>query len=176
MMQEEWRLIVDWPDYAVSNLGRVKRITTWGRGKAGAIRKPVFVSGYAAVTLTDRAGRRKLLTIHRLVAAAFLPEPSAPGMEVNHKDADRTNPRLDNLEWVTKSANRQHGYDFGFADAKGEANGYSKLTEAQVLDIRRSGASSRANWPGLAMKHGVSKATIRDVVTGRTWAHLSAAA
>lgn len=172
-MIEEWKDIADWPDYAISNYGRVMRTTTYGRGIAGTIRKPVLVAGYLAVALTNRDGRRKMLHIHRLVALAFLGEPPAPSMEVNHIDADRLNPRLDNLEWMTKGQNRKHGYDVGFAEAKGERNGYSKLTSEQATAIRAEGMD-RAAWPCLAARFNVSKATIRDVATGRTWKHLPA--
>lgn len=170
-MTEVWKEIEGWPDYAVSDLGRVMRTTTYGRGKAGTIRTPVFVSGYAAVTLTHRSGARKLLTIHGLVASAFLGPAPQPNMEINHKDADRKNPALTNLEWMTKGQNRKHGYEVGFADAKGERNGHAKLTEEKVRDIR----SSRLNRYRLAAKHNVSTATIRDVQSGRTWGHLLAA-
>lgn len=170
-MIEEWREISDWPDYAISNLGRVKRTTTYGRGIAGTIRKPVLVAGYPAVALTNRDGRRKMLHIHRLVALAFLGDPPSPDFEVNHIDADRLNPRLDNLEWVTKSQNRKHGFDVGYADAKGERNGYSKLTSDQALVIREEGGDRRS-WLALAEQYGVSVGTVRDVATGRTWKHL----
>lgn len=170
-MTEVWKEIEGWPDYAVSDMGRVMRTTTYGRGKAGTIRKPVIISGYHAVALTHRSGARKLMTIHSLVAKAFLGPPPKPNMEVNHKDADRTNPALTNLEWMTKGQNRKHGYEVGFADAKGERNGHAKLTEGKVRDIR----SSRLNQDRLAAKHDVSVATIRDVQSGRTWGHLLAA-
>lgn len=172
-MMEEWKPIADWPDYAISNHGRVMRTTTYGRGIAGTIRKPVIVAGYLAVALTNRDGRRKMLHIHRLVALAFLGEPPAPDMEVNHIDADRLNPRLDNLEWMTKGQNRKHGYDVGFAEAKGERNGHSKLTTEQATIIRAEGAD-RSNWLGLAERFNVTTATVRDVATGRTWKHLPA--
>lgn len=176
-LTEEWRPVEGWPDYEVSNLGRIKRVTRY-RSKAGAIRKNILLksTGYLAITLTHRSGARKMLLVHRLVAKAFLPPPSSPDMEVNHKDTDRTNPRADNLEWVTRSENRQHGYDVGFCDAVGEANGYSKLTNAAVLEIRRLAKADQSNWAALAARFGVSKATIRDVVTGRTWTHLLRAA
>lgn len=50
--------------------------------------------------------------VHRLVAEAFLPSPPTPEhVEVNHKDGDPTNNRVDNLEWCTKTENVQHSYD-----------------------------------------------------------------
>ncbi|MGU3496363.1 HNH endonuclease [Xanthobacteraceae bacterium A53D] len=172
LMIEEWRPVDDWPDYEVSSHGRVRRTTSWGRATAGAVRKPVFISGYAAVTLTHRSGRRKMMLIHRLVAKAFLPSPPLPRMEVNHKDADRANPRAHNLEWVTPSQNRRHGYIVGKCNAVGEANGYSKLTDDGVRDIRQRACRDRSNWPELAEEFGVSASTVRDVVTLRTWVHV----
>lgn len=171
IMTEEWRTIQDWPDYAVSNHGRIQRITTYGRGVEGTIRKYLIVAGYPAVTLTNRDGRRKLIHAHRLVAFAFIGEPPSPNMEVNHIDADRLNPKLDNLEWVTKSRNRKHGYEVGYANAKGERNGHSKLAHADALTIRAH-SNNRSEWPSLAVRFGVSFATIRDVATARTWKHL----
>lgn len=170
-MIEEWKDIAGWHDYAISTHGRVQRTTTYGRGIAGTIRKPVIIAGYPAVALTNRDGRRKMIHIHRLVAEAFIGPPPAPNMEVNHIDADRMNPRLNNLEWMTKGQNRKHGYDVGFADAKGERNGHSKLTTQQATTIRAEGGD-RETWPILAERFGVSAATVRDVATGRTWKHL----
>jgi HNH endonuclease/NUMOD4 motif len=168
---ERWVEIADWPDYAVSSLGRIKRLTTYGRGIAGTIRKTQKLSatGYQCVALTHRSGRRKLLLVHRLVAMAFLGPPPSPAHEVNHKDADRWNCRLDNLEWMTKGENRKHGYEVGFADARGERNGYASLTWAAVRLIRTEAAPDRSNWPALADRFEVSKTTIRDVVSFRTW-------
>lgn len=169
---EDWRIVADWPDYAVSSLGRIKRITSFGRGLAGSIRKPILTprTGYLMVTLTNRDGRRKMMSVHGLVAEAFLGPRPSPDMEVNHLDADRANPAVSNLEWATRSRNRKHGYDVGFADASGEANGYSKLNDDAVRDIRATGGPGR--WDILAEKHDVSAATVRDVFARRTWKHL----
>lgn len=117
---EQWRLAPEWPEYSVSSLGRIRRNDT-GRIRAAILMKS---TGYLMVTLT-RIGQRKMLAIHRLVALAFLGEPPTKGMQVNHKDSDRANPRLENLEWVTVSQNILHGYRSGRCNAIGEANGYS---------------------------------------------------
>jgi hypothetical protein len=169
---EEWREIDDWPDYAVSTLGRVKRISSYGRGQAGTIRKNLqFKStGYPCVTLTNRDGRRKMVSVHRLVAIAFLGTPPFPGAEVNHKDSDRTNCRVENLEWTTASGNRLHGYEVGACEARGESNGYAKLTESAVIDIRLNAGPGM--WETLAARHRVSAATVRDVAARRTWRHI----
>ncbi|WP_283177609.1 NUMOD4 motif-containing HNH endonuclease [Gemmobacter sp. 24YEA27] len=167
---EEWRLVPDWPEYSVSSFGHIRRNDT-GRMRSAILMKS---TGYLVITLT-RIGRRQMLAIHRLVALAFLGEPPEPGMQVNHKDSNRANARLDNLEWVTVSENILHGYRSGRCNATGEANGYSKLTNAAVIEIRSLARSDRQNFEDLADRFNVSKATIYDVAAHRTWKHVRAA-
>lgn len=169
-MEEQWKQIQQWPNYAVSDKGRVKRLTTRNSGVAGAILSQFLVAGYPSVNLTD-SGKRKSLRIHRLVAEAFLVRPEG-ATEVNHIDASRSNNDLSNLEWVTASGNRQHGYDHGANGAEGERNGYSKLTEDGVRTIRATIPLTKAAQAQLAGEFGVSQATIRDVAARRTWAHI----
>jgi len=88
--------------------------------------------------------------------------------EVNHIDACRSNNVIENLEWITSSGNRYHAYEVGGLCAKGEGNGYSKLNNEKVLKIR---ASSNA-VESLALEFLVSKATIKDVLSRRTWRHI----
>lgn len=67
---------------------------------------------YAVVTYRDDNGNYKIAYVHRLVASAFIPNPdNLP--QVNHKDGNTRNNRVENLEWVTASQNRQHAYDIG---------------------------------------------------------------
>lgn len=163
---EEWRVIADWQDYAVSSLGRIKRLTTRNSGVAGTILAQFLVAGYPAVNLSG-GGRRKSVRVHRLVAEAFIPNENG-GTEVNHIDASRDNNQVKNLEWVSASGNRLHAYSHGKLQAAGENNGYSKLTEPAVAVIRNGGSEA-----GLAAQYGVSVRTIRDVRARRTWDHVS---
>ena len=90
---EEWRQIDD-TVYQVSNLGRIKN-------QAGSILVPRrHTSGYLAISL----GRKQQFLIHRLVAKAFLPPPEE-GFVVDHINRDKTDNRIDNLRWATKSQN-----------------------------------------------------------------------
>lgn len=97
---EEWRPVVDWEErYEVSNLGRVRRLAT-GR----IMRFARHVAGYSNVGLSPGVNTR---TVHRLVGEAFLgPRPS--GHQINHKNGDKTDNRLENLEYVTPSENVRH--------------------------------------------------------------------
>ena len=68
-------------------------------------------NGYLTVDLC-KEGKVKTTLVHRIVAEAFLPNPDGLRF-VNHKDSNRTNNAVSNLEWVTSSENRHHGMEFG---------------------------------------------------------------
>ena len=96
--------------YQISNYGRVKSLNYWG-GKKEGIMKPVpDKNGYLCVGLKNSDDGRKeiCLKIHRLVAIAFIPNPqNLP--QVNHKDEDRTNNCVENLEWCDVRYNLNYG-------------------------------------------------------------------
>lgn len=68
--------------------------------------------GYPCITLRNDEGKRKTFKVHRLLAELFIPNPDNKP-EVNHKDGDKCNNELSNLEWVTHSENIQHAWDTG---------------------------------------------------------------
>lgn len=96
-MIEQWKTIELDKEYEVSNTGKVRKIT--GREvKIGTVQ----VTGYARVMLNQRPH-----LVHRLVATAFIPNPDNLPW-VNHKDMDKQNNDVSNLEWVTPKQNSQH--------------------------------------------------------------------
>ena len=109
-MIEEWRPIEGYEGlYEVSNLGRVRSLDRFyyrlHKGKVLSPTKDRY--GYLTVTLNCN-GKSKTIKIHRLVAQAFLPNPdNLP--QVNHKDEDKTNNNVDNLEWCTAKYNVNFG-------------------------------------------------------------------
>lgn len=100
-MIESWVDIVGYEGlYEVSNLGRIRR--------NGKILKPSKVRhGYLQIALYKN-GIYKRFYIHRLVAYAFIPNPNSYP-EVNHRDEDKTNNTVDNLEWCTHEYNNNYG-------------------------------------------------------------------
>lgn len=92
---EEWREVIDNPNYQVSNTGRVRRN---GHNKDKAVR--VANDGYLKTDLY-MDGKRKTKRINRIVAQAFIPNPENKP-EVNHKDGNKLNNNVSNLEWNTK--------------------------------------------------------------------------
>ncbi|HBQ5645167.1 TPA: HNH endonuclease [Klebsiella variicola] len=173
-MKEEWKVIKGYENYAISNLGRVKRLTSRTCAKAGTILKSVQRSksrAYLSVDLCYEGGKRTEM-VHRLVAIAFLGDPPFANAEVNHIDGDKTNPYASNLEWVTSSANQLHAYDNGLQTAKGEANGRAKLTEIEVMEMRSLHSLSGVEVSMLAEMYGVHPRTALDVVRRKSWAHI----
>lgn len=118
-MEEIWKDIEGYEGlYQVSNLGRVRSLdmvlpcnskgVMSTRVRHGVIRRQhIGHTGYHYVLLLH-GKRRKNFRVHRLVAAAFVPNPlNLP--EVNHKDEDKNNNRADNLEWCTSKYNHNYG-------------------------------------------------------------------
>jgi hypothetical protein len=101
--------------YVVSDQGRVRSLDRWKpyrgsmRSVAGCEISPTKVSGYPRVLLWKNGHGRNAF-IHRLVAVAFLGEPPTPAHQINHKNGDRADARVVNLEWVTASENLKHSY------------------------------------------------------------------
>jgi hypothetical protein len=97
---EEWASIVNYDNYEVSTLGNVRNI------KTGRILKPACKGGYMSIGLSNKS---KCITtqVHRLVAKAFIENPENKP-QVNHKDKNRSNNNLINLEWATGLENNIH--------------------------------------------------------------------
>lgn len=109
---EEWRDIKGYEQlYQVSNLGRIKsleRIDCRGRLVKERIMKPtVLNTGYLQICLSKDCEQNRY-TIHRLVAEAFIPNPDRL-TEVNHKDEDKSNNCVENLEFCDHSYNMNYG-------------------------------------------------------------------
>lgn len=97
--------------YQVSSLGNVKSLNFNNTGKVKLLNNENLVKGYPFVTLSKN-GKYKNYTIHRLVALAFIQNPSNKPA-VNHINGIKTDNRAVNLEWVTQSENMQHALKTG---------------------------------------------------------------
>ena len=108
--------------YQISNYGRVK---CFYRNKNGdELKVKTSRTGYKVAKLTKN-GKRKWMSVHRLVAMAFIPPYS--GEQVNHIDADKTNNHVENLEWCTAKENTLHAIKLGLFDDSSQ-----KLAEANM--------------------------------------------
>lgn len=116
---EVWKAVKDYEGlYEVSNLGRVRsvsRIIRWGYGKgydklieSKILSTSINNSGYKIIILSKPKHKTICRTIHRLVAEAFIPNPNNL-TDVNHKDEDKMNNNVENLEWLTHKENMNWG-------------------------------------------------------------------
>jgi hypothetical protein len=141
-MIEQWKQIEGFELYEVSNLGRVRKlgfdIAVVRKGKpftrkykGGVLSTTKNNCGYEIVTL-NKDNKIYCCTVHRLVAKAFIPNPNNLS-DVNHKDENKLNNRVDNLEWLSHRDNMNYG---GITDKmiKTRKNNRScNLTEDQKL-------------------------------------------
>jgi len=112
-------------------------------------------------------GITKTVLLNRVVALALIPNPlNLP--EVNHKNGDKQDNSVGNLEWADRSTQERHAQSTGLKSGRGSANSNAKLTAAQVTAIRNSAEPIGT----LAASHGVSVKTVRDIQSNKTWKHL----
>jgi hypothetical protein len=137
--------------------------------KLRKLKSGLDANGYPIVNLCIN-GKAHTKKIHRLVAQAFIPNLENKAT-VNHINGIKTDNRVENLEWATRSENSQHAYDTGLQSAvtkRGEKNGRSKLTESQVFLIR----VDTRNQQIIADEYGVSNQLISLIKNRKQWKHI----
>lgn len=103
MVNEIWRDIKDYPNYMVSNLGRVKSVNYRRTGEEQILRQIKITNGYLQVGLYKN-GNFKPHYVHRLVAEAFIPNPDNKS-EIDHINANKTDNQVCNLQWCSHKEN-----------------------------------------------------------------------
>lgn len=180
-MQEKWKNIKGYENkYAVSSTGRVKSLprTTYITYKNGVVQSRDLQGGimnlaigkirgkkaYYVVALW-KDGKKKHFRIHRLVALHFVENPNNYSM-VNHKDENKLNNKVENLEWCSPKQNCRHS-------SLGERNPDARLTGEKVRKIRAlKSARPRLSNYKIAERFNVSKTTISNILTRRHWRHI----
>jgi hypothetical protein len=171
--KEEWRQVVGYEGlYEVSNLGRIRSIdrlvifkTGASRVCKGKIKSTSLLEGYLSVGLwKDNVAERVL--VHRLVLGAFR-GPPPPGWECRHRDGNRLNAMLLNLEWGTPKQNGEDRVGHG-TQARGEKHGVSKLSTEDVREIRQLIGTMTQRV--IARRFGVGPDEISRINSGQRWA------
>lgn len=146
-MIEIWKDIVGYEGlYQVSNMGGVKslpKIDRLGRFHRGVLKSQVDNgNGYLLVNL-KHDGVQRMRSVHRLVAEAFIPnDHELP--EVNHKDGNKKNNVIDNLEWCTRSENVKHAVDNTLHDYFGQ-----RKVICVELNLVFDSIKDAENWVGV---------------------------
>lgn len=167
----EWRIIPDLPDYKISEYGNVMRITR-GRGTwPGKILKPIrHKRGYSKHNLSCN-GIIWSGCAHRLVALAFIGPPPSEQHEIAHNDGDTSNNHFTNLRWATRKENHSDKKEHGTWQA-GEKCGRSKLTEKEVLKIRRLCQEHQMSHAEIAGCFNIGRTAVTAIHNRTNWGHL----
>jgi len=163
---EIWKEIENsYGPYEISSEGRLRR---YGRllkprmhPKLGYVQAAIYFSKYQA----------KYPLVHRLVVETFIGIiPS--GCQVNHKNGNRSDNRIENLEVMTASENNLHAYSvLGKERPSGSKHPMAKLTEEDVLRIREQYLFG-ARQIDIAHVFGIDKTSVRDIVHRYGWTHI----
>lgn len=170
---EEWLAVAGYEGYyEVSSLGMVRGCDRWIKGRGSVLRlwkgrplKPYTPSdancgNYIQVTLA-KDGKTQTKDVHRLMAIAFLPNPENKP-EVNHKDGDKLNNALSNLEWLTYREHKLYGiYVQGVVTNR-------KLSAEDVLSIKLM-LKKGLTQAEIAETFGVTQSNISRIKLGQFW-------
>ena len=153
--------------YAITSRGRVWAYPNSTRSKGHWLKPRIDNNGYARVGLYLGNKKYKLIFIHRLVAMAYIPNPQNKPC-VNHKDFNRKNNKVENLEWCTELYNVHYTRDNNLEFNSNSYKKLSPLSEEQVLLI-----PTLLNY-GFSVKlisklYNVGHITIRNIITKKTW-------
>ena len=173
-----WRIIEEFTDYSISDNGQIKRIKYKKGYNSGRLLKPARIKcGYLRVDLYNGGKRPKHKLIHRLVLENFKPIENMNNLDVNHKDGNKENNSLYNLEWLTRSENHKHAYSNKLKTQKGDFNNNSKLKSEEVWLIKRILNSKHYKNKKISLTY-ISKMfktthqTISAIKNNKLWKHI----
>ena len=179
MSKEIWKSVKGFECYySVSNTGRVKslkRVVSHDEGKGQRVIKERIITnwmsnGYHNVSFSVD-GKVSKHKVHRLVAMAFIDNPENK-YTVNHIDGNKTNNKVNNLEWATLSENNKHAYNTGLFTTFGENQPTSILKYDEVKKIRELYKTGDYFHRELAVMFGVGRRHIGDIINNKRWANM----
>lgn len=162
-MNEIWNPIHGYENlYQVSNLGRIKSLLRYNRKNDKILKTISNWSGYQRVTLCKNK-KHKIFSVHRLVAISFI--YPYHGETVNHKNGNKKDNHVNNLEWLTSSENMKHAFSVGL-NHYGEKHGKSKITTKIASEIKKN---IFLPTKILCKKYKITHSIIYGIRNGKTW-------
>jgi len=173
---EEWRDVPGYENmYQVSDRGQIRSIRSCWKHGFRVMKLSNDRAGYFSVGL--QVGEKKFrYFVHALVALTFIGE-RPDGMQINHKNGNKKDNNINNLEYLTPSENARHRFRVlghvpsRYGKARGEKTGSAKFTEQIVIEIRgrhRAGQSMKS----LSVEYEVRFNSIWSIVHRKTWKHV----
>jgi len=126
-------------------------------------------TGYYMVSFSYN-NKSKPQRVHRLLLQTFKTNKNNYRF-INHKDGNKLNNSLVNLEWCTHKQNMEHAFKTGLINNTGIKNGMSKLNNSEVVEIKdllKNGLSQQK----IANKFNISRSAILKIHLGKTWCHV----
>lgn len=164
----------DFPLFAKGNSGGNKTVMTPVLRKGKLMRLTEAKTGYLCVGLF-KDNKNKWTLVHRLVADAFL-EQEENKKHVNHKDSNRKNNAVTNLEWCTPRENTNHAWtEGGLKDIPHKTFvSNSKLTDEQIAEIKKIKTSTKIANEKIANMYGITRRSVDRLIKGESYKWLTA--
>lgn len=150
------------PGFEITTLGIIRNIKTQNI-------KSQYISstGYYMISVSVK-NKSKPKRVHRLLAQTFIPNPENLPM-INHKDGNKLNNSLDNLEWCNQLGNMQHAFATGLVNNTGANNGMAKLNEDQVREIKSLLKAGMSQYKIAAHIGGISRSCVMNIKNRGQW-------
>jgi len=161
--------------YFATSDGRI-----WSKRRKRFRSPSLQITGYKTVTIRDEITKKTVtMLVHRLVAAAWIPNP-AKAPQINHKDGDKTNNDVTNLEWCDGSHNMKHAWRIGLQPvtaamqesarrcARSGGLKRRKLT-AEMIEAARTRVACGEQQKDISLEYGVSQACLSMHLSGKTY-------
>jgi len=169
-LSQDWIQIKEFPNYAVSSQGTVINM-----GTRKILKPRPNNKGYPVVWLSKCAGVIKAKFIHHLVLDTFRGKRPTENLQCNHKDGDKANNHISNLEWCTQAENMRHASKNNLLGKRiyktGEQAPFVKLTRSKVKTIKMLLAMGDLFYKDIAPMFDVHRVTIGCIARGQTWSH-----
>lgn len=173
--KNEYPLLID--GYWVSSKGRIYSEYSNRILKISCLDPNKQSSPYWKVTLQVRIGNQTFsyrYSVHRLMMCSFYPVDNMRELFVNHKDCNKLNNDLDNLEWTSPKENSQHAVLNGlYHPIYGENHVCAKITESEAKEIIKLLLSRKYTQSEIAEIVGTTESTVQSIAIKDTWKHLT---